>query len=216
MASRQRTTFVGDAVPVRPDTPMALESGPLLSRGKSHTSTPDLEQRRNITPQPFDSEWPVGNWSIDLRCGRFSVGLREVWVTRNTSTIFNPSHIAGQIPCCDRRNGDSRNRSNPNSQGALMNDSLAVKVREIIAGHLGVNPDHLTDEARFRDDLGADWLDRLELMIAIEDQVVGIEIDDAVVDQIDTIGDLMRVIESVANGRVGGLPGRRYGAPMAI
>jgi acyl carrier protein len=54
---------------------------------------------------------------------------------------------------------------------------------------------------RFRDDLGADWLDRLELMITIEDQVAGIEIDDVVVDQIDTVGDLMRVIESVDKSR---------------
>ena len=103
--------------------------------------------------------------------------------------------------------------SNPDSLGVLMNDSLADKVREIIAGHLDVDPDHLTDDARFRDDLGADWLDRLELMIAIEDQVVGIEIDDVVVDQIDTIGDLMRAIESVANGRAGAMQRRqRYGA----
>jgi acyl carrier protein len=88
-----------------------------------------------------------------------------------------------------------------------MNISVAVKVREIIAGHLGVDSDRLTDEARLRDDLGADWLDRLELMIAIEDQVAGIEIDDVVVDQIDTIGDLLRVIESVQNVRARALPG---------
>ena len=97
-----------------------------------------------------------------------------------------------------------------------MNESLTVKVREIIAGHLGIDPDRLTDEARFRDDLGADWLDRLELMIAIEDQVAGIEIDDAVVDQIDTVGDLIRVIESVENGGAGRKAGRRYGAPIGI
>jgi acyl carrier protein len=84
-----------------------------------------------------------------------------------------------------------------------MNDSLIVKVREVIAGHFGLSPDRLTDDSRFRDDLGADRLDRLELMIAIEDQVAGIKIDDVVVDQIDTIGDLMRVIEGVDNGGLG-------------
>jgi acyl carrier protein len=71
---------------------------------------------------------------------------------------------------------------------------------EVVAGHFGIDADRLTDEAHFRDDFGADWLDRLELMIAIEDQVAGIGIDDAVVDQIDTVGDLMRLIESVDNG----------------
>ena len=39
-------------------------------------------------------------------------------------------------------------------------------------------------------------------MIAIEDQVAGVEIADVVVDQIDTIGDLMRVVESVGGSRV--------------
>jgi acyl carrier protein len=97
-----------------------------------------------------------------------------------------------------------------------MNDNLAVKVREIIAGHLGVDPDHLTDEAHLCDDLGADWLDRLELMIAIEDQVIGIEIDDVVVDEIDTIGDLMCVIESVANDRAGAMQRQRHGASTSV
>jgi acyl carrier protein len=77
-----------------------------------------------------------------------------------------------------------------------MNDSLSNKFREVIAGHFGIDPERLTDESRLGDDLGADWLDRLELMIAIEDQVPGFEVVDVVVDQIDTVGDLMRVFES--------------------
>ena len=82
-----------------------------------------------------------------------------------------------------------------------MNDSLTAKVRSVIAEYFGIDADRLTNEARLRDDLGADWLDRLELMIAIEDQVAGIEIDDVVVEQIDTVGDLIRIIESVDNDR---------------
>ena len=85
-----------------------------------------------------------------------------------------------------------------------MNDSLAAKVRSVIAEHFGIDAKRLTDEARFRD-LGADWLDRLELMIAIEDEVPGVEIADVVADQIDTIGDLMRVIESVDDDRSGAM-----------
>jgi acyl carrier protein len=80
-------------------------------------------------------------------------------------------------------------------RGAAMHNDLIVKVREIIAGHFGIDPNRLTDDARFRDDLGADWLDRLEVMIAIEDQISGFELADVVADQIDTIGDLMRIIE---------------------
>ena len=88
-----------------------------------------------------------------------------------------------------------------------MNDSLAIKVREVIAGHFGIDPERLTDESRLRDDLGADWLDRLELMITIEDHVPGFEVADVVLDQIDTVGDLIRVFENVNNGGTGALRG---------
>ena len=89
----------------------------------------------------------------------------------------------------------------------MKGDSTTRNIRALIAEHLRVEVERVTDEARFLDDLGADWLDRLELMIAIEDQVTGIEIDDVVVDQIDTVGDLMRVIESVDNGRANAVLG---------
>ena len=78
------------------------------------------------------------------------------------------------------------------------NDILTIKIRAVIGAHFGIDPERLTDESRLRDDLGADWLDRLELMIALEDQVAGFEIADVVLDQIDTVGDLMRAIEDVA------------------
>jgi acyl carrier protein len=82
-----------------------------------------------------------------------------------------------------------------------MHDSLTVKVRAIVAGHFRIDPDRLKDELRLRDDLGADWLDRLELMIAVEDQLAGLEITDVVADQIETIGDLTRAIESLQKRR---------------
>ena len=81
-----------------------------------------------------------------------------------------------------------------------MKDGVTNKVREIIAGHFGIDPDRITEESRLRDDLGADWLDRLELMIEIEDQVPTFEIADVVVEQIDTVGDLLRVLDSISSG----------------
>ncbi len=76
-----------------------------------------------------------------------------------------------------------------------MQQNVTLRVREIIAGHFGVDPKRVTNEARFRDDFGADWLDRLELIIVIEDQVAGFELADVVADHIDTVGDLMRAID---------------------
>jgi acyl carrier protein len=45
-----------------------------------------------------------------------------------------------------------------------MQNNLIVKVREIAAEHLGIDPDSLTDDVRFREDLGADWLDRTRII----------------------------------------------------
>jgi acyl carrier protein len=59
-----------------------------------------------------------------------------------------------------------------------MNDSLVSKVRGLFAGHFGMAPDRSTDESRLRDDLGADRFDRIEFVIAVEDQLAGVEIDD--------------------------------------
>jgi acyl carrier protein len=51
-------------------------------------------------------------------------------------------------------------------------------VRTLIANQLGVDVKRVTDEAHFTDDLGADWLDRLELMIVIEDRFPNVVITD--------------------------------------
>jgi acyl carrier protein len=73
--------------------------------------------------------------------------------------------------------------------------STANDVRTIIAKHLGVEVKRVTDEARFTYDLGADWLDRLELMIVIEDQFPAVEITDEHVDRIEVVGDLIHHIK---------------------
>ena len=72
-------------------------------------------------------------------------------------------------------------------------------VRTLIANQLGVDVKRVTDEAHFTDDLGADWLDRLELMIVIEDRFADVVITDEDVDQIEVVGDLIRHIENVDN-----------------
>ena len=74
-------------------------------------------------------------------------------------------------------------------------------VRTVIANQLGVDVKRVTDEAHFTDDLGADWLDRLELMIVIEDRFADVEITDEEVDQLEVVGDLIRHIENVDHER---------------
>jgi acyl carrier protein len=82
----------------------------------------------------------------------------------------------------------------------------ANDVRILIANHLGISVGRVTDNAHLTHDLGADWLDRLELMVAVEDQFVGVEITDDAVDRIEVVGDLIRHIETMDSER------RRRGA----
>ena len=70
------------------------------------------------------------------------------------------------------------------------------RVRTLIAEYLGVDANRVTDEARFSDDLGLDWLDRLELMILIEDEFAEIEFSESDATQIEVVGDLIRILRS--------------------
>jgi len=76
---------------------------------------------------------------------------------------------------------------------------VSNEVRTLIANQLGVDVKRVADEAHFTDDLGADWLDRLELMIVIEDRFADVVITDEEVDQLEVIGALIRHIENVDN-----------------
>ena len=71
-----------------------------------------------------------------------------------------------------------------------MNSATAASLRAIIAGHFRVKPNRVVDNTSFRD-LGADWLDRLELFMVIEDQLPELQTDQLVVEQIETVGDLL-------------------------
>jgi acyl carrier protein len=75
------------------------------------------------------------------------------------------------------------------------NENVATKVRNLIAEHLGVDAKRVSNEAHFLKDLGVDWLDRLELVMVIEDRF-GVEIEDAVIDRIEAVGDLIHVVEA--------------------
>lgn len=68
------------------------------------------------------------------------------------------------------------------------------KITEIIVEQLGVKSEEVTPEASFVDDLGADSLDTVELVMALEEEF-GIEIPDEDAEKIQTVGDAIRYIE---------------------
>ncbi len=72
--------------------------------------------------------------------------------------------------------------------------SVEDKVKEIVVEQLGVDPDQVTVEASFVDDLGADSLDTVELVMALEEEF-GIEIKDEDAEKIGTVGDAIKYIQ---------------------
>ncbi|HHT9145479.1 MAG TPA: acyl carrier protein [Candidatus Wunengus sp. YC61] len=68
------------------------------------------------------------------------------------------------------------------------------KIRQIIAEQLGVMKEEVTDNAKFVDDLGADSLDTVELIMAFE-EAFGIEIPDDDVEKLTTVGGALKYIE---------------------
>lgn len=75
---------------------------------------------------------------------------------------------------------------------------IATRVKEIIVDRLGVDEKEVTDGASFTNDLGADSLDTVELIMAFEEKF-GIKIPDDQVDEISTVGDAIAYIEKKSN-----------------
>ena len=71
---------------------------------------------------------------------------------------------------------------------------VAEKVKKIVVEHLGIEEDKITESASFIDDLGADSLDTVELVMAFEEEFE-CEIPDDVAEKILTISDAIKYIE---------------------
>ena len=72
--------------------------------------------------------------------------------------------------------------------------SIEQRVKDIIVEQLGVNADQVTPEAKFIEDLGADSLDIVELVMALEEEF-GNEIPDEQAEKLLTVGDVVKYIE---------------------
>jgi acyl carrier protein len=71
---------------------------------------------------------------------------------------------------------------------------VAARVKKIVIEHLGVEADKVTDNASFIDDLGADSLDTVELVMAFE-EAFGVEIPEDAAEKISTVKDAIEYIE---------------------
>ena len=70
----------------------------------------------------------------------------------------------------------------------------ADRVKKIVVEHLGVEAEKVTEDASFIDDLGADSLDIVELVMAYEEEF-GVEIPDDAAEKISTVSDAIKYIE---------------------
>ncbi len=75
---------------------------------------------------------------------------------------------------------------------------VSQKVKSIIAEQLGVKIEEVTDTASFVDDLGADSLDTVELVMALEEEF-GIEIPDEDAEKMTNVGEALRYVEEKAS-----------------
>ena len=78
-----------------------------------------------------------------------------------------------------------------------MTKDVSGKIRKMVADHLGIEESKVTEEANFIDDLGADSLDTVELVMAFEEEF-GSEISDSDAEKILTVGDAIKFIENKA------------------
>ena len=70
------------------------------------------------------------------------------------------------------------------------------KVQAIIANELGIAKEEITLESRLAEDLGADSLDAVELIMALEDEF-GVEVNDDDAQGIKTVGDIVALVEKL-------------------
>ncbi|MCH2385335.1 MAG: acyl carrier protein [Pedosphaera sp.] len=76
----------------------------------------------------------------------------------------------------------------------MSDNSLADRIGKIIVEQLGVNEDQVKPEAKFIEDLGADSLDTVELVMALEEEF-GTEIPDEDAEKLQSVGDVIKFIE---------------------
>jgi acyl carrier protein len=88
--------------------------------------------------------------------------------------------------------------SNANGKTFMTDKPIEEKVKDIIVEQLGVNPEQVTPTASFIEDLGADSLDIVELVMAFEEEF-SVEVPDEDAEKLQTVGDVVKYIEEKAS-----------------
>src|SRR5881392_330273 len=107
-------------------------------------------------------------------------------------------------PGCLLLCGTGRNpaRVTPTEQIFMAEKSIEEKVKDIIVEQLGVNPEQVTPQASFIEDLGVDSLDIVELVMAFEEEF-SVEVPDEDAEKLQTVGDVIKYIQERAKPKEG-------------
>ena len=97
-----------------------------------------------------------------------------------------------RISCCQRF--EPSLKRGINQPFPMSEKSIEEKVKDIIVEQLGVNPEQVTPQASFIEDLGADSLDTVELVMAFEEEF-SVEVPDDDAEKLQTVGDVVKYIE---------------------
>jgi acyl carrier protein len=119
-----------------------------------------------------------------LRGLQFAFGIRLATVNHDEALTATVVIHSGSQPNLEKQ------------EVGTMSD-IGERVKKIVVEHLGVEPDKVTDQASFIDDLGADSLDTVELVMAFEEEF-GCEIPDDAAETILTVGDAVKFLEKNA------------------
>ena len=84
-------------------------------------------------------------------------------------------------------------------RGYMRMSDVRDKVKQVIVEQLSVNPEEVTDDASFIEDLGADSLDIVELVMELEEQF-GVDIPDEDAEKISSVGEAIKYIEEKIGG----------------
>src|SRR5947209_8928226 len=94
-------------------------------------------------------------------------------------------------------------RCAPTQKFFMADKTIEEKVKDIIVEQLGVNPEQVTPQASFIEDLGADSLDIVELVMAFEEEF-SVEVPDEDAEKLQTVGDVINYIKERAKTQGGG------------
>src|SRR5687768_9100970 len=116
-----------------------------------------------------------------------------------SATFVPPGAVPGVLLWGSSVGSESRISKSKRPSG--MSD-VAERVKKIVVEHLNVDQEKVTDNASFIEDLGADSLDTVELVMAFEEEF-GIDIPDEDAEQMRTVGDAVSYMKKHSSGSAG-------------